>query len=376
VWWKLIHDDLREIGFKETTGDQCVYVRRKKDELSLLALYVDDLVVASTSIDGINQLEGHLRAKYSMKPIGDIEFVLGLAVRRDRKSRVLTLSQRAFAETALKRFNMMDCKPYGSPAAAGSVVEESESGTPVSFPYQRAVGTLFYLANGTRPDLSYAVAWVARFSSCPTEGHVKAVKRILRYLKGTMDIGIKFGGSPNGKTDLIGYVDADYAGCMESRRSTSGFVFMYNGGPISWSSKRQECIALSTTEAEYIALSAASREAIWLRRLLGELGQHQEGATTIYEDNQATIMLSTNAKTGKRTKHIDVRYHFVRETISKGDVELVYCPSEEMVADMLTKALPVVKFKELRQEVTFVDGAPVRAGGSVRFGAALRPPRS
>jgi hypothetical protein len=194
-----------------------------------------------------------------------------------------------------------------------------------------------YLAMGTRPDLAYGVGLVSRFASNPGEVHVKAVKRILRYLRTTTSIGLVFGGS--GKQVLVGYADADYAGCASSRRSTSGYVFLYGRAALGWGSKKQECVALSTTEAEYIALCTATREAAWLRGLLGFLRCVQHTPTTMYQDNQSTIVLVNNGQTSRRTKHIEVRFHYTRSKILDGTIRIEYCPIGEMIADRLTKAL-------------------------------------
>lgn len=203
------------------------------------------------------------------------------------------------------------------------------------------VGGLLYIAMATRPDIAYAVGVVSRYSSKPTEAHLTAIKRILRYLKGTINLALKYSDEPD---SLIGYSDADWAGNLDS---TTGNLFLLGGGAVSWLSKKQPVVALSTSEAEYVALSSAAQEAVWLRRMLTELGASPE-CVILMEDNQSAIALAKNPVSHARTKHIDIRYHYVREVIQSGTVDVQYCPTAEMNADLLTTPLPIGPFEKLR----------------------------
>ena len=216
-----------------------------------------------------------------------------------------------------------------------------------SIQYQSAVGSLLYAALATRPDIAQAVGAVSKFNSTPTEAHLTAVKRILRYLKGTMNLALKYQQSENGT--LVGYSDADWANDPDDRHSTTGNLFMMSGAAVSWLSKKQPTVALSTSEAEYIALSTATQEAIWFRRLLYDLGKFTNEPTILMEDNQGAIAIAHNPVDHARTKHIDIRYHFVREAVQERFVELKYCSSRNMIADLLTKPLSGEQFKRLRQ---------------------------
>ena len=211
------------------------------------------------------------------------------------------------------------------------------------------IGSLQYAAGGTRPDIAYIVGVLARFCHKPTQLHLTAAKRVFRYLGGTADLALTFTGSGNPK--LTGYSDADCAGDRDSRRSTSGNVFVLGDGAITWSSKRQNSVALSTVEAKYMALSQATQEAVWLRRLTEELGQADQGATIIYEDNQGAICTAQNPVFHRRTKHIHIRYHYVREAVSDNTMKLVYCPTSEMTADLLTKTIPKDQYEYLREKL-------------------------
>jgi len=220
--------------------------------------------------------------------------------------------------------------------------------------YPERVGALLY-ATQTRPDCQYAVATLAQFSGNPGKAHFEAVKRVLRYLKGTAHFGLAFGGPKQG-LDLIGWTDSDWAQDPDSRRSVGGFVFDVAGGSVSWSSKKQPTVALSTVEAEYMAASNATKEAIWLRTLLKDLGFTQTQATTIYADNQGCIALSRNPVSHSRAKHIDIRHHFIRERVANKEVDLKFCSTREMVADVVTKALPREAFERCRAALGVGDG--------------------
>ncbi len=211
--------------------------------------------------------------------------------------------------------------------------------------YQSVVGSLLYVAVATRPDVAHAVGVVSKFNAAPTRAHWTAVKRILQYLKGSSDLKLQYRKLEKGS--LIGYSDADWAGDMDDRHSTTGNMFMMAQGAISWLSKKQGIVALSTSEAEYIALSSAAQEAVWLHRLLHDLGE-QPGAVTLMENNQSAIALTKNPVAHCRSKHIDIRYHYVREAIQNQKIAVRYCPSNKMIADLLTKPLPKTQFEKLR----------------------------
>ena len=242
---------------------------------------------------------------------------------------------------------MCDCKPVSTPMETGKKYEKLADGeTPMKTRgYQAAIGSLTYSAIATRPDLSSVVGVLSQFMSNPGQEHWIGIKRIFRYIKGTFDYGQKFEASRDEEFKFCDYADADWAGDVTSRMSTTWYVFQLGNATISWKSKRQTVVALSSTEAEYVALCAAAQETVWLRHLLASIRFKQKDATVVHEDNQGTIALTKNPS---RTKHIDIKYHFVQEAIEKKDVCLVYCPTEKMVADILTKALPKPRFDELR----------------------------
>ena len=234
-----------------------------------------------------------------------------------------------------------------TPFVSGVKLCNSSQQSPVDRPkYQAVIGSLLHLSLKTRPDIAFAVGSAARFCSNPDATHWTAVKRILRYLKGTSDLGIKYQKEPS--NFLHGYADADWAGDIDDRKSTSGYCFMMSGGAVSWSSKKQSCVALSTAESEYLALSSATQEALWLRHIMADMGEQQLDPTPINEDNQAAIMMSKNFQFHGRAKHIAIRYHFIHEHLANGNISLIYCPSDQNLADIFTKCVQNERFVKFR----------------------------
>ena len=215
-----------------------------------------------------------------------------------------------------------------------------------NIPYHEAVRSLMYAALGTHPDIAFTVQTVSRFSIKPGIVHWNAVKRIFRYLKGTMELWLTYGVS---KSDLTGYTDAD-GSMAEDRHAISGYAFLIHGGAVSWSAKRQEIVALSTTEAEYVAITHTAKEAIWLHALIHQIFDINIPATTLFSDNKSTIELTKDHQYHARTKHIDIHFHFIQYIVEQGSIRLIYCPTDEQLADALTKALPSMKAKHFASQ--------------------------
>lgn len=241
---------------------------------------------------------------------------------------------------------MDQCNSVHNPVVPGFKLTKDKEGVEVdSTLYKQMVGSLMYLT-ATRPDLMFIVSLISRYMERPTEFHLLAAKRALRYVKGTVSFGMFY---PNrGREELIGYMDSDYAGDQDDRKSTSGYVFLMNSGAISWSSKKQPIVTVSTTEAEFIAAASSACQVVWLRRILKNLNQVQSSPTVVYCDNISAIKLSKNPVMHGRSKHMDVRFHFLRNLVRDGVVELIQCSTQDQVADVLTKPLKLDVFLKMR----------------------------
>ncbi|UYV66529.1 hypothetical protein LAZ67_4001965 [Cordylochernes scorpioides] len=345
MWNKKFHEFLIKFDLKPSISDSCVYTMKCKQAYILLAIYVDDCLICS-----------YLNSNFEIKTF-TADYFLGLQIYRDRTTKMLFLHQASYIERTLEHYNLLDIKlqsvpsdPYSKLTKEMCPKDNQEIEEMNKIPYRQTIGSLMYLMTGTRPDIAYAVSRVSQFMNNPGPSHWTAVKKIFGYLKATKNIGICFGGS-SCTTTLIGFSDADFAGDLDTRKSTTGYVFMLNNGPISWCSQKQNCVSLSTTESEYIAASKATKEAIWLRQLLRELHQEQVKPTTIFCDNQSCIRLVHNPEYHKRTKHIDISYHFIRDHFQKHAIDLLYVCSNDQAADIFTKALPPERYRRLRSQL-------------------------
>jgi hypothetical protein len=355
--WNVVIDSwLREYGFVPNAADACVYVMRVNEggrELVLIVLlWVDDLIIAGNSKELITVFKRDIGGRFKMKDLGALKWILGFEVRRNRLEQTIEVLQTAYIDQMLGRFGMSDCKPVATPME-GELEKINDPESKPEREYMSIVGSLLYAAIVTRPDIAYAVQTLGRHMQASGPQHYVAAKRVLRYLKGTRELGIVYRGVSGSieNTVLVGFCDADWAGDRTTRRSTTAYVFVLCGGAISWASKLQGAVALSSTEAEYYALGAGGQEAVYLRRLLDGLGYKQEGPTVVKEDNQGCIALSTNPVHHKRTKHIDIKHHYVRELIANGEMALEYVATERQLADLLTKPLQRKRIVVLREAV-------------------------
>jgi hypothetical protein len=258
----------------------------------------------------------------------------------------LKMSQKRLASELVSRFGLATANGRDIPMSPSLKLSRSDNPNPATmdFPYSELVGALLYLSTCTRPDIAQAVGVLTRYMSNPSSEHWLAAKAVLRYIAGTLDYGVIYNAN---KPGLVAYCDADYAGDIDTRRSTTGYVFIMHGGAISWNSRLQPTVAVSTTEAEYMAASSAVKEALWLRLLLGDLG-YAMPTMTINCDNQGAIKLLKNPIASQRSKHIDIQHHFVRERVARGEIAFQYCDTKKMTADIMTKALPKPKFDDCR----------------------------
>ncbi|CAL5395059.1 unnamed protein product [Camellia sinensis] len=314
-WYEKFDSFMVGHEYKRTAADQCVYVRKFPDgNFIILLLYVDDMLIVGQDATAIKSLKKELSQSFDMKDLGPAQQMLGIQIVRGRKAKKLWLSQEKYIERVIAKFNMKDSKPVNTPLANHFKLSKSSCSSSTkereemeAIPYSFAVESLMYAMVSTRPDIAHAVGAVSRFLSNPGKEHWEAVKWILRYLKGTAKMCLCF---RSAKPVLEGYTDSDMAGDLDGRKSTSGFLFTFAGGAVSWQSKLQNYVALSTTEAEYITAAEAVKEMLWLQRFLQELGLKQE-KFMVHCDSQSAIDLSKNSMYHSRTKHINIRYHWI-----------------------------------------------------------------
>ncbi|KAF2347387.1 Reverse transcriptase RNA-dependent DNA polymerase [Trinorchestia longiramus] len=293
-----------------------------------------------------------LGAKYKMKDLGKLSYFLGVSVMQTKNEVFLELS--AYTKALLSRFGMDNAHSVATPVDVNAdlvttldEVEECDKDL-----YQSAVGSLLYLSTRMRPDITFAVNNVAEYCSKPLKNHWTGVKRLFRYLKGTSELGILYS---NCSDKCVGYSDADWAGDKSDRKSTSGYCFTLSNSVITWRSVKQSCVALLTAEAEYVALADAAHEAIWLKQLLDNLEFKTGGPMVVNEDNQSAICLAQNPKYHGRSKHIDIKFHYVRDLVRNKEIDLLYCPSNDMLADIFTKGLSAEKFSRLISKLGVVS---------------------
>ena len=340
-WNEELDNKLGGIKFDRLHSDPCVYIRRNGNSIEIITIWVDDLLLFTNSKEQMVKLKDDLRGLFDITDLGEPNKLVGLEFTRDRERGTLTIRQTKYIESILERYGMHDANPVSTPLDPSIKLEPKEPNTEPLFQFGNfasLTGSLMYAAIGTRPDIAYAVNKLCSFNNNPDLAHWTAAKRVLRYLKGTKELGIAYRRKGN-QGEFYGYADASFA-TNHDLSSTSGNVFLLNGGAITWSSKRETTPALSTAEAEFTSMARAEKDVIWLRNLYTEIGYEPKDATILYGDNKSAIAIVTNAQFHKRAKYFDLNNLRMRKTIKIGWLTLVYCPTDEMTADILTKALP------------------------------------
>ncbi|KAE8256647.1 hypothetical protein A4X03_0g5197 [Tilletia caries] len=340
LWWLDVVAKLEALDFTHSDADWGIFVRIELDgSRTIVFVYVDDFLIAAKTQVIIDSVRNGLKAAYKMTDIGPVSSVLGVKIQQ--LDHGFALSQGHYIDTVLERFGMTDCRPEPTPIAVGTkLVPEGVPLEDIQI-YLAIIGCLMWIALCTRPDISFAVSALSRFNGCPTQEHYKAALRVLRHLKATRDLAlvlapVKIDGEP----ELMGYSDADWAGNVETRRSQSGYAFKLYGATVSWGSLRQQCVSLFSVESEYVALTEAAKDAIWLRTAVLAYDQDSPKTVSIVlnGDNQGSLALAQNPGWHRRTKHIDLRYHFIRWQVEEGALKLDYVGTSEQVADIFTKA--------------------------------------
>jgi Reverse transcriptase (RNA-dependent DNA polymerase) len=347
AWYGKLSNALVKVGFKRSGADSSMFTQVTKSGLVVILIYVDDLVITGSDLEGIEDLKGHLKYEFDIKDLGTLKYFLGIEIARSHKG--LFLTQRKYVLDLLQETGKLGVKPANIPMDYGSkVIANKEPFEDVKL-FQRLVGKLIYLTI-TRPDISYVVSYISQFMQNPLKGHMELVNQLLRYLKLAPGRGILM--TNNGQTEIEGYVDADWAGSPHDRKSTTGYCMFVGKNLVSWKSKKQDVVARSSAEAEYRAMADATSEIIWLRLLLQELGFGPTKPTTLHCDNLAAIYIASNPVFHERTKHIEVNCHYIREKVLDKTIETPHIRSKDQVADVFTKALPKGMFQDCINKLT------------------------
>ena len=347
TWFKKIQRFLSEQGLSHMKADYSLFYVSSSKGIIILILYVDDLLVTGSDNDGICSLKQKLMQRFDMIELGNVTYYLGVEFIRSNFG--IFLSQKAYASQILSEFNMAACTPASVPMVEGSHLGvEDDSPKVDARKFQRLVGMLIYLVN-TKPKILYATGVLSRYMHDPRVPHMEAAYHVLRYIKGALDFGILY--CKDHSPTMIGYTDADWGNYKIDRKSITGWVFTSAGGPISWSSKKQQTVAISSTDAEAKALTDGIREAIWLRTLSTKIHGIMPNPITLFYDNQSTLKAARNPVHHEQLKHIELWLHFIRENVVEDTVETLYIQTCDQITDIFTKPLGKQRFIKLRDEM-------------------------
>ena len=349
--WNICFDEkIKEFGFLRSEDEPCVYVRTSGSIVVFLVLYVDDILLMGNDIPTLQSVKAWLGKCFSMKDMGDAAYILGIKIYRDRSRRLIGLSQSTYIDKVLKKFNMQDSKKGFIPMQHGLALSKAQCPSSSSelermsrIPYASAIGSIMYAMICTRPDVSYALSMTSRYQSNPGNDHWTAVKNILKYLRRTKEMFLVYGGAE--ELSVKGYTDASFQTDRDDSCSQSGFVFLLNGGAVSWRSSKQSTVADSTTEAEYIAVNEAAKEAVWMKKFIGDLGvvPSIQDPIKIFCDNEGAVILAKEPRSHKRTRHILRKFHYVRKIVEDRDIIISRVGTDENLADPFTKPLSQTK---------------------------------
>ena len=344
-WFETLGASYDELGYTTSRADPCVRYKKDGKNYTLTNTYTDDVNGASSSEEEIRRRKDELGMKWEIKDVGETEYFLGMRIQQDLTLGTIRLSQRPYWEYVVNRFELGHITPRNIPLPTGIILDnnmspktDSERKLMDGKPYQSILGTIMWGQLATRPDLSFSVSLLARFQANPGIDHWNALMHVIGYIKNTMDYGLTY--SRDYELSPIAYVDADYGGCRDTRRSTSGYVFMMAGGAVTWSSKRQTTVALSTVEAEYVAMSRCAQQMVWMHNWLDEVDIKHSLPGIIKGDNRGAIALTKNTRDHGKVKHIDIRHHYIRDLLRSGTIAMEQVSSSDNLADVFTKALP------------------------------------
>lgn len=348
AWTIKLDESLLNLGFERCPLEHALYLNNAGNACLLVGVYVDDLVITGSSNEEILKFKGQMKNLFQMSDLGLLSYYLGIEVAQTANG--ITLCQSSYALNILEKRGMTECNPCQVPMEPRLKLWKSDQAKKVDATHYRSiVGSLRYLVN-TRPDLAYAVGIVSRYMESPSVHHMAAVKQVLRYVKGSVNLGCHYGRKEEEvQPRLIGYSDSDHAGDVNDRKSTSGVVFFLGSNLVTWVSQKQKVVAVSSCEAEYIA--ASNRQAIWLSRLLAQINSEEPQQVTIMVDNKSAISLCKNPVLHDRSKHIDTLYHFIRDSVEEKRINVLHIRTEEQLADILTKSLAHTQFLKMREKI-------------------------
>ena len=362
-----------ECGLTQSKSDDCLFIMENSSDYLVCAVYVDDIVVVGSNMDSINNLKERMFSRFKMTDLGELKWFLGMEIKRDYDNSTLTINQTKYINDAAEKFDVTEMPKVTTPAVEGVKFTtqdcpkegSAEQKVMQDYAYKSLMGTLLFACH-TRPDVTYAVNALAAFMQNPGVVHYLAALRVLRYLHCTSDLGLTYSSKGNGRLfafhkfngalhsikssimEFFGYVDSDWATDMDDSRSISGFANIFGGAAVSWGSKKQPTVALSSSEAEFMAATESVKDVKFLRLLLEELGFPQSKATKVLEDNNGCIFMSKNQGQHKKAKHINYRQHFIKDAVKDGDVDLTYVATKDQAADVLTKPLGAKLFTKFR----------------------------
>jgi len=353
-WYLKMKGKLEELGFKRSEADHGVFTKVCDGKIFIIAVYVDDFLLFSELIDEIKDIKEKLGKIFEMKDLGEARWILQMKIERSDLrlgSRTISMSQQQYVEEILERHGMANCNPAKTPMGNDiqlPILNEPEVDITE---YQRCIGSLMYLMICTRPDIAYSVGVLSRHVSCPGKAHMQAVKRIFRYLRGTSQYRLEYHSDDKAVSEVQVFVDSDWAGDRVDRKSISGFVVMFEGGAVSWGSKKQMSVALSTVEAEFIAASMAVKETLWHQGLFQSLKMHTSRGTSLFIDNQGALDLIKSGQINDRSKHIDTKFRHICDCQEAGDIVGEHVATDNQLADIMTKSLGMEKFSGFRERI-------------------------
>ena len=344
-WYKTLSATYDRLGYTTSRADPCVRFKREDGNYTITDTYTDDIFGASSSDEETKNRKDEIGKVWEIKDVGETEYFLGMRVQQDLTAGTIRLTQRPYWEHVINRFNLESVVPRNIPLPAGIVLDsnmspktDSERKEMDDKPYRSILGSVMWGQLATRPDLSFSVSLLARFQANPGSDHWNALMHVIGYIKNTLDYGLTY--SRDSDLTPTAFVDADYGGCRDTRRSTSGYVFMMAGGAVTWSSKRQASVALSTVEAEYVAMSRCAQQMVWMQSWLDEVEIEHSLPGLIKGDNRGAIALTKNTRDHGKVKHINIRHHYIRELLESNTIAVEQVPSENNLADLFTKPLP------------------------------------